>query len=146
MVTARDIMTADPHTVGLDESAQTVARLLADNDIGGVIVCDSDRRPTGMVTDRDLAVGVLAAGKDPATKIGELLSGAAVVTIDADASLEDAAAVMRRAAVRRLPVVDERGEVVGIISQADMATHHQDARVGDMVADISEAPDNTNQG
>lgn len=145
MATVADIMTPNPRIVGSDESARRVAQVLAEEDIGGVIVSDDHHTVAGMVTDRDLAVGIVAEGRDPDTSVGELLSGRSVVTVEADDSLDRAVEAMKQAAVRRLPVM--RGdEVVGIISQADLATHYNDEQVGDLVASISEAPDNTNRG
>lgn len=145
MVTARDVMTPDPTMVHPEDSAQTVARMLASQDIGAVIVVDHDGHPQGMITDRDLAVGVVAEGRDSSTRVSELLSGRRVVSIDAGDRIEDALRVMKEAAVRRLPVMDG-DKVVGIVSQADLAAMHRDDDVGEMVAAISEAPDNTNRG
>lgn len=145
MVTARDVMTPDPTMVHPEDSAQSVARMLASQDIGAVIVADHDGQPQGMITDRDLAVGVVAEGRDSSTQVSELLSGRPVVSIDAGDQIEDALRVMKEAAVRRLPVMDGH-KVVGIVSQADLAAMHRDDDVGEMVAAISEAPDNTNRG
>jgi CBS domain-containing protein len=141
---ARDIMTESPLVVGYDEPARKVAQMLADNEIGGVIVCEGDRIQ-GMITDRDLAVGIIAAGRDPETGVGELLGDVEIVTCNVDDPVERVVQKMKDAAVRRLPVL-EQGRLVGIISQADLATHDQEARVGDMVGAISAAPDNTAQG
>ena len=145
MTTVREVMTPYPTTVRTDDSVQTVARLLAQQEIGSVIVIDDEERPRGMITDRDLTVGVLAQGKDTGTQVVDLLSGNPVVSVDADDPLESAIEAMKQAAVRRLPVL-EGDRVVGIISQADLAAQHHDQDTGDMVAAISEAPDNTNQG
>ncbi len=145
MPTTKDVMTPNPTTVRPDETVQTVARLLAQHHIGGVIVCDDDRRPLGMITDRDLAVGVVAEGRDPQTHVSELLSGRPVVSIDVDEQVDQALETMKQAAVRRLPVI-EGGRVVGIVSQADLASSDRNGDVGEMVAAISEAPDNTGRG
>ena len=145
MTTARDVMTPDPTMVLPEDSVQTVAQMLASQDIGAVIVADHDGEPKGMITDRDLAVGVVAKGRDSQTRVSELLSGRPVVSINADDRIEDALRVMKDAAVRRLPVMDGQ-KVVGIVSQADLAAMHRDDAVGEMVAAISEAPDNTNRG
>lgn len=145
MPTARDVMTSDPTMVRPDESVQTVARLLAQQQIGAVIVAEPGGEPKGMITDRDLAVGIVAEGRDPQTRVSELLSGRPVVSISADDRIEDALRVMKEAAVRRVPVM-EGNRVVGIVSQADLASTHRDDDVGEMVAAISEAPDNTARG
>ena len=115
---------------------------MADDGIGAVPVCDADGRLTGVVTDRDLAVKVVAEGRDPATvRLGELLDGGEVVTIGADDSAEEAIRTMKDHAVRRLPVVDGTA-LVGIVSQADIARAMPDAKIGDLVDAISSAPPN----
>ncbi|MEX0864143.1 MAG: CBS domain-containing protein [Acidimicrobiia bacterium] len=141
MAIARDIMTESPLVVGFDEPARKVAQLLADNQIGGVLVCQDDRLQ-GMITDRDLAVGIIAAGRDLETSVGELLGEGKIITCRADDPVEKVVQTMKDAAVRRLPVL-EAGRLVGIISQADLATHYEDAKVGEMVGAISASPDNT---
>jgi CBS domain-containing protein len=146
MAKARDIMTESPIIVDISSNVTDIARQLEAEDIGAVIVCNSDRRLQGMITDRDLAVGVIAAGRDPATTTAQdLVSGREVVTIGADDSIEEAIQTMKTHAVRRLPVIDG-DDVVGIISQADLATHSGETQVGSLVEQISAAPDNTGRG
>lgn len=146
MATAREIMTEDPHIVSVDDSVRDCAKVLAQQGIGGAVVCGRDRRLAGFITDRDLTVEVIAAGRDPDTTfLGDLMSGREVVTIGADDSIEEAMETMRAYAVRRLPVIDGT-EVVGILSQADLATAMGGTAVGQMVEDISVARDNTGRG
>lgn len=146
MATAREIMTEDPHIVSVDDSVRDCAKVLARQGIGGAVVCGPDRRLAGFITDRDLAVEVLAGGKDPdTTSVGDLMSGREVVTIGADDSIEEAMETMRTHAVRRLPVIDGT-EVVGLLSQADLASAMGGAPVGEMVEGISTARDNTGRG
>jgi CBS domain-containing protein len=94
-----------------------------------------------MLTDRDIVVKVLAQGKDPAsTRAGELGQGdAKTVTVGADDSIDDALRTMTDHKVRRLPVIDGR-RLVGIISQADIATNLDEEKVGELVEAISAAP------
>jgi CBS domain-containing protein len=139
-------MTGSPVIVDISTPIRDIARQLADNDIGSVIVCNPDRQLQGMVTDRDLAVGVLAAGLDPeSTTAQDLVSGREVVTIGADDSVDEAIRTMKEHAVRRLPVIDGQ-QVIGMVSQADLATHGDEKQVGRLVEMISAAPDNTGQG
>ena len=147
MTTAREIMTGSPIIVDVSTPVRDIARQLADNNIGSVIVCNSDKRMQGIVTDRDLAVGVIGAGRDPeSTTAQDLLSGREVVTIGADDSVEEAMRTMKEHAVRRLPVIDGH-DVIGIVSQADLATQAAtETQVGELVEKISAAPDNTAQG
>lgn len=143
---ARDIMTSSPHIMKVDDTAGDIAKVLADEGIGAVVICNDENRLQGMVTDRDLAVEVIAKGKDPkTTKAGELLDGTEVVTIGADDTVAEAIATMKSHAVRRLPVIDGT-EVVGMVSQADIAKAADRDLVGKLVEAISEAPDNTGRG
>jgi CBS domain-containing protein len=115
---------------------------MADNDIGAVPVCDADGRLAGVITDRDLAVKIVAAGRDPeSVHLGELLDGGEVVTIGADDSVEETIRTMKDHAVRRLPVIDGTA-LVGMVSQADIARAMPDAKIGDLVDAISSAPPN----
>src|SRR4051812_38448287 len=137
--TARDIMTPDCKCVGENDSVADAARALADNDVGAMPICGEDDRLKGMITDRDIVVKVLAQGKDPgSTKVAELAEGKPV-TIGADDSIEEALDVMSEHKIRRLPVIDGH-DLVGIISQADIATHLPEEKAGDLVEAISAAP------
>ena len=142
--TARDIMTADPRIMQMGDSAADIAKVLADENIGAVIICDGERLQ-GMVTDRDLAVGVLAKGKDPQSCCAsDLVDGREVVTIGADDDIDLAIDTMKDKAVRRLPVIDG-DRVVGLVAQADIATVANAKQVGRLVETISEAPDKSGQ-
>jgi CBS domain-containing protein len=138
---ARDIMTPDPQCIGENETALDAAKKLAELDVGALPICGEDDRLKGMLTDRDIVGKVLAQGKDPATvKAGELGAGDGnTITIGADDSVEEALRTMTEHKVRRLPVIDEK-RLVGIISQADVATNLDEERVGDLVEAISAAP------
>lgn len=143
---ARDIMTPNPRIVSVDDTVHTIARSLAQENIGSVVVCNDEKRLQGMITDRDLAVEVMAQDKDPkSTRAGELVNGREVVTIGADDSIDEAIETMRAHAVRRLPVIDGT-EVIGMVSQADIAKVANEQQVGRLVESISDAPDNTGQG
>jgi CBS domain-containing protein len=94
-----------------------------------------------MVTDRDIAVKVVADGRDPGSvKVGELAEGKPV-TIGADDSVEEALRTMTSHGVRRLPVIDGH-DLVGVVSQADIARNLPEDKVGDLVEAISKAPAN----
>jgi CBS domain-containing protein len=137
---ARDIMTPECKCVGENDSILDAARQLAENDVGAMPICGEDDRLKGMITDRDIVVKVLAQGKDPgSTKAGDIADQQEVVTIGADDSIDEALRTMTDHKVRRLPVIDGR-ECVGVISQADLATHIDEEKVGDLVEAISAAP------
>ena len=138
---ARDIMTPDCTCIGENDTLLDAARRLAELDVGALPICGEDNRLKGMLTDRDIVVKALAQGKDPgSTRAGELGQGdSQTVTIGADDSVDEALRTMIDYKVRRLPVIDGR-ELVGIVSQADVATNLDEARVGDLVEAISAAP------
>jgi CBS domain-containing protein len=138
---ARDIMTGEPECIGENDSVLDAAKRLAELDVGAMPICGEDDRLKGMLTDRDIVVKVLAQGKDPASvRAGELGVGdGKTVTIGADDSVEETLRTMIDNKVRRLPVIDGR-RLVGIVSQADVATNVDEEKVGDLVEAISAAP------
>ena len=134
--TAREVMTQNAECVGENETVLDAARRLADLNVGAVPICGEDNRLKGMLTDRDIVVKVLAAGKDPAsTRAGELGAGKPV-TIGADDSIEEALHTMSQHQVRRLPVIDGH-DLVGIVSQADIARNLDEEKTGELVEAIS---------
>ena len=138
MPNARDIMTPDVTCIGEKESLADAAQKMAQLDVGSLPICGEDNRLKGMLTDRDIVVKVLAAGKDPAgTRAGDLGEGKPV-TIGADDSVDEALRTMTDHKVRRLPVIDGH-DLVGIVSQADLATNIDEQKVGDLVEAISAA-------
>jgi len=137
--TARDVMTPDAQCIGENDSVLDAARRLRDLDVGSMPICGEDDRLKGMITDRDIVVKVLAEGKDPtATTAGELGDGKPV-TIGADDSVDEALHTMMEHKVRRLPVIDGH-DLVGIVSQADLARSIDEDKVGDLVEAISATP------
>src|SRR4051812_37561270 len=104
MTTAREIMSPSPRIVSADMSIRDIARTLREDRIGAVVVCDSGRLQ-GLVTDRDVAVEVVAADRDASqTTAADILSNRETVTIGADDDLQEAIRTMSQYAVRRLPV------------------------------------------
>ena len=137
---AREIMHKDVVFVGADDTVETAAKKMAQKDIGAIPVCNDEKRLQGMVTDRDIAVKVVAQGKDPRqTRVADVSDQPEVVTIGADDSVDQALDTMKKHKVRRLPVIDGN-KVVGILTQGDVATNVSDDKVGDLVEAISAAP------
>ena len=135
---ARDVMTADAKCVQEDDTIETAAAALADLGVGAMPICGNDNRLKGMLTDRDITVEVVAKGRDPgSTKVSELANGKPV-TIGADDPVEEALATMKEHQVRRLPVIDGH-DLVGIVSQADIARNLPEDKVGDLVEAISQS-------
>jgi CBS domain-containing protein len=142
MTTARDIMTPDASFCSEDTTAADAARKMASEGIGALPVCDTDGHLSGVVTDRDLALKVVAEARDSGSvRLGDLIDRSEVVTIGADDSAEEAIRTMKDHAVRRLPVIDGQS-LVGMVSQADIARAMPDAKIGDLVDAISSAPSN----
>ena len=132
----RDVMTPDPKSLGSGGNAIEAARLMRDEDTGIIPIVEGDKL-IGTVTDRDIALRVVAEGKDPeTTTVGEIASRE-LVTIDPQQDLDEALRLMARHQVRRLPVVEEDGKLVGIVAQKDIAQHASDEQTGDVVEDIS---------
>ena len=142
MTTAREIMTPSAEWCPEDATAADIAQRLAQQDIGAVPVCGPDGKLCGVVTDRDLAIRVVAEAKDPLQVTArDIIDRGEVVTIGADDSIEETIRTMKEHAVRRLPVIDGH-DLVGMVSQADIARAMPDAKIGDLVGAISEAPSN----
>jgi CBS domain-containing protein len=134
----RDVMTPNPFTISRSASILDAAHLMRGNDIGDVIVLEEDRL-FGILTDRDIVVRGLAERSDLETiPVGEICSRD-LTTIAPTASVEQAVRLMREKAIRRIPVVDESGDVIGIVSIGDLAV---EGDPGSVLADISAAPPN----
>ena len=119
---AREIMTANPRTVTPDMNLPEVARLMQSEDVGIVPVVDAggSRQLVGVVTDRDIALRVVGEGRDPnSVRVSDVMS-TNVRTCREDDSVDDVMDVMGKEQVRRVPIVDERGSLVGIVAQADV--------------------------
>ncbi|MEV0238083.1 CBS domain-containing protein [Nonomuraea sp. NPDC050786] len=134
--TVADVMTSHPATVEADQPVSVAAALMRDNDAGAVIVNDNGRM-RGIITDRDITVRVVAAGKAPETPVREACSPS-VEAVGPDAGIDQAVQLMRSHAVRRLPVVED-GRAVGIVSLGDLALERDP---NSALADISAAEGN----
>jgi CBS domain-containing protein len=131
----REVMTPSPETVESDKTAAEAAKLMKKADAGMIPVV-RDNKLVGTVTDRDIAIRLVAEGKDPAaTTVGEIASKD-VVTIGPDQDIAEALGLMASNQVRRLPVVE--GEtLIGVVAQADVARAADERRVGETVEQIS---------
>jgi CBS domain-containing protein len=136
MTTARDLMTPGAECVGENDTLATAAQKMRDLDVGQLPVCGEDGRLHGVVTDRDIVVKCLAEGGDPRETVAGSLAEGKPVTIGADDSIEQAISTMVRHKVRRLPVIDGH-DLVGMLSQADIARSYPEDRVGELVELIS---------
>jgi CBS domain-containing protein len=135
--TARDLMTEGCECVNSGESVADAARKLAQMNVGALPICGEDNKLKGMLTDRDIAIKVVAEGKDPAAVTAGELGEGVPVTVSVDDSADDVRGAMAENKVRRLPVLDSDKNLVGIISQADVATRSGDDETGRVVEAIS---------
>jgi CBS domain-containing protein len=134
----RDAMTVNPRTVDLNDSVVDAAHIMEEENVGSVPVVDSDNILVGMITDRDIALRVVAAGRDPrSTAVGEV-STKQVIPAYPDESLADALEQMAYRQVRRLPVIED-DRVVGILAQADVVHEVKDKKAGHLIEEISES-------
>ena len=135
-VQVRDVMTAAPETVTLDATLTAAARLMAEKDIGDVIVVEpGTERVAGIVTDRDIAIRAVAEGRNPETTTVEEIFSRDLVAADPADSVRRVIDLMEDLKVRRLPVV-EADRAVGIVSLGDLAV---ETNVGSAIAEISAA-------
>jgi CBS domain-containing protein len=138
-----DVMTRDVRVVTPDDTVQRAAQLMDELNVGVVPVCEGAKL-VGMLTDRDITVRGVAAGKDAAaTPVSEVMSGSVRCCFE-DQPLADVLDEMRDTQIRRMPVVDRQQQLVGIVTLGDLADRGgDDASVGEALKDISTpaAPD-----
>lgn len=133
----RKMLQRNPITLQTDESVSFAAKQMKDESVGDVLVADGDEL-CGILTDRDIVVRCIAAGKDPTTtKVGDLCSDG-LTTLSPDASVDDAIALMRTKAIRRIPIVDGK-KPIGVLSLGDLAQERDPKSV---LAGISQARPN----
>jgi CBS domain-containing protein len=134
----KDAMTANPCTIDADQTVAYAAKMMRDEDVGIAPVVEGQRL-IGTLTDRDIAVRVVAEGRDPqAVKVQEVAS-TELITVDPQQDLDEALRLMANHQLRRLPVVEEDGRVVGVLAQADIAEEAKPKKVGELVEEISKS-------
>ena len=141
MAKCSDVMTREPVSVEPDEAISRVAELMKSQDVGAVPVIETkaSRRLIGIITDRDIVVKVVAAGRDPKSTPVRQAMTSNPSTCREDEDVSDAVSRMSDRQVRRMPVVDAEGRLCGIIAQADIATRvKKDKTTGELVEAISE--------
>ena len=133
----RNLMTSNPCTIDAEKSVAYAAKMMRDEDVGLAPIVEGDKL-IGTLTDRDIAVRVVAEGKDPNQTTVREVASTNLVTIDPQQDLDEALRLMAKHQVRRLPVVEEDGRLVGVVAQADVAREGDDAQTGQVVQEISE--------
>jgi CBS domain-containing protein len=132
----REVMTQNPSTIEASQTIIEAAKLMRDEDVGIVPIVDGQKL-IGTITDRDIAIRVIAEGKDPQTTNVNEIASSNLVTVDPEQDLDEALRLMASHQVRRLPVVEEDGRLVGIVAQADVARYASDQQTGEVVEEIS---------
>ena len=132
-----DSMTSNPCSIDAGKSVAYAAKMMRDEDVGLAPIVEGDRL-VGTLTDRDIAVRVVAEGRDPESTTVREVASSDLVTIDPHQDLNEALRLMAQHQVRRLPVVEEDGRLVGVLAQADVAQHADPSETGRMVEEISE--------
>src|SRR5438067_6674207 len=121
----QELMTRNPCSIDADKSVAYAAKMMKDEDVGLAPIVEGDKL-IGTLTDRDIVVRVVAEGKDPEQATVREVASKDLVTIDPQQDLDEALRLMARNQVRRLPVVEEDGKLVGVVAQADVAREGAD--------------------
>lgn len=136
MTNARDIMHVGIECIGEHETLDNAARRMRDLDVGALPICGDDDRLKGILTDRDIVVKCVATGGNPAEMTANSLAQGTPYTIDANSDVDQVLHLMEEHRIRRVPVLENR-RVVGMITEADLARHLPEDRVGHFVETIS---------
>jgi CBS domain-containing protein len=135
MKTARDIMHQGAECVNEDQTLQDAARMMRDLGVGSLPICGNDNRLHGMITDRDIVIRCLAEGRDPAGMTAGDLAQGAPRCVTADADVDHVLQTMSNHQIRRVPVL-ENHQLVGMISEADLARHLSDEQIAHFVTSV----------
>ncbi len=139
--TAQDLMHEGCTCINADGSILDAARMMTDMGVGALPICGTDDRLIGMLTDRDIVVKCVAQGLDPVSTHARHLADGSIVYVFDDTPAAEVLSKMEEHLVRRVPVIDhDTKQLVGIISQGDIATHMGSVPAGELVNVISEAP------
>jgi CBS domain-containing protein len=135
-----ELMTQRPRAVTARTTVREAARLMDEEDVGSLPVVDEGERLIGIVTDRDVAVRVVARGLDSDTTVVGDVATRDVAALTPEHDLDDALRVMAKEQVRRLPIVVRENQLVGMLAQADVAHLGKEKSTGELVEAISKAP------
>jgi CBS domain-containing protein len=130
-----DAMSRNPCAIDAQKPVAHAAKMMRDEDVGYAPIVDG-MRLVGALTDRDIAVKVVAEGKDPEQTSVRDVASTDLITVQPDADLDEALQLMARHQVRRIPVVDD-GLLVGVVAQADVARIAKPKATGEVVEEIS---------
>lgn len=132
-----EVMTSKVCAIDADKPVAYAAKMMRDEDVGLAPIVESDRL-VGTLTDRDIAIRVVAEGRDPESTLVREVASTDLVTVDPQQGVDEALRLMAEHQVRRLPVVEEDGRLVGVLAQADIARQADDRKTGEVVERISQ--------
>ncbi len=137
----KEIMTKNPACCTSDTSLQEVAKMMVDNDCGCIPVVDSEaqKKPIGMITDRDITTRTVAEGKNPLDLTAADAMSNDAVTVTPDTSVEDCSNLMEDKQIRRVAVVDENGGCCGMVALADVVNYVGHRDTAELIKEVSEA-------
>ncbi len=137
----KEIMTKNPTCATLNTSLDDVARIMLEHDCGSVPVTETEetRIPMGVITDRDIVIRTVAHKKNPLHMIAGEVMTETVITVTPEMNVEDCLDIMENNQIRRVPVVDDAGNICGIVAQADIALQGLPAETAELVKDVSMA-------
>ena len=136
MTSVSAVMTRNPAACRINTPVRDVARMMLDNDCGQIPVLDDQNRPMGVVTDRDIAIRMVAKSGNVAATAGDVMTSP-IKTVRADSDLKDCISLMEEAKVRRVPVVDASGKLAGIVALADIALAGKSKATAEVVKEVS---------
>jgi CBS domain-containing protein len=133
----REVMTSKLCSIDAEKPVAYAAKMMRDEDVGLAPIVEGDRL-VGTLTDRDIAIRVVAEGRDPESTSVREVASTYLVTVDPQQDLDEALRLMAEHQVRRIPVVEEDGRLVGVVAQADIARQADDRQTGEVVEQISQ--------
>ena len=139
-MTVLDVMAKSPAVCMPTSTIEEVAQMMKAHDCGAIPVVESmdSPKPVGIITDRDIVVRLIAEGKSAGEATAKDAMSEGLATASADMSLEAVGELMERNQVRRIPVVDEDGKVIGVVSQADFVLNASDSQTADLLEAVSD--------
>jgi CBS domain-containing protein len=135
----RDIMTKSPAHATPDTSLHVIAQMMVENDCGCIPIVDGSaaKSPIGMITDRDIVVRSVAENQNPLDlQAGDIMTGD-IVTVSPETSVEECCNLMESRQIRRVAVVDENGDLCGMVAQADIAINAPTDKTAEVVQEVS---------
>jgi CBS domain-containing protein len=142
MATAREIMHPGAECVGENDTLAYAARRMRDLHVGAMPICGEDDRLHGILTDRDIVVRCVAEGGDPSSVTAREFAQGTPIWVEANADHRRVLDLLEHHKIRRIPVIDNH-QLVGMISEADLATHLSESEISEFARTIYSAPANT---